>query len=266
MRGQARAPLIALLTDFGARDWYVAAMKGVILARAPRAQLVDITHEIPPQDILAGAFTLAAAAPWFPRGTVIVAVVDPGVGSARGLLAARCDGRYLLGPDNGVLALALQHGTRSTVIRLTSRRFWRETISRTFHGRDILAPVAAHLACGGAFAALGVPASRITPLEWPSVQRRGRRWRGRIVHIDAFGNLMTNLPGTVLASGRTSAPVVRYQGRRASVVSSYGAGAPNRLMAVVNALGMMELAVKNASAAAVYTARRGDPVEVVTNS
>ena len=304
MEARTRAPLIALLTDFGMRDWYVAALKGVILTRAPRTQLVDITHEIPPQDIIAGAFTLAAATPWFPRGTVIVAVVDPGVGSARGLLAARCDGRYLLGPDNGLLALALRApigmtsgrsgsglwvlgsgqlppalspepranqslavkssniGRQATVIRLTNPRYWRDDVSRTFHGRDILAPVAAHLARGGSLARLGPPVRRIAPLALPPVEPQGRRLRGRVVHIDAFGNLMTNLSSTVLRTRRHGPVIVRYKGRRASVVSSYWAGAPNRLIAVVNALGMVELAVRNASAAAAYAAQRGDPVDL----
>ena len=144
-----RPPLIALLTDFGTRDWYVATLKAVLLSRCPTARLVDITHEIPPQDTVAGAFTLAAAAPWFPRGTVFLAVVDPGVGSRRAIVAVRADSYYFVGPDNGLLAHSVQHAKRLTVIRLTNREHWLTPVSATFQGRDMMAPVAAYLASGG---------------------------------------------------------------------------------------------------------------------
>ena len=256
----AHRGLVALLTDFGTRDWYVAALKGVIASRAPRVRFIDITHEIPPQDVAAGAFTLAAAVPWLPPGTVVVAVVDPGVGTTRALLAARADGRYLVGPDNGLLGLALAQAARRTVVRLTERRYWLPAISRTFHGRDIMAPVAAYLASGGVLRRLGPP-HRATPLALPPVVQRGRAVVGRVVHIDAFGNLITNLQAARwLPAGRAGAGTFRCRHRTAPVVSSYANGRPRRLAAVVGALGFLEVAVRNGSAARLLGARRGDAV------
>lgn len=156
---------MALLSDFGTSDWYVAAMKGVICSRAPGVRLVDITHEIPPQDVSAGAFTLAAAALWFPSGTVFVAVVDPGVGGRRALLAACADGHYFLGPDNGLLSVSLERAKRLRIVQLTNTRYWLKPTSRTFHGRDILAPVAAYLAVGGSLDRLGAPVKRMVASE-----------------------------------------------------------------------------------------------------
>ena len=256
--------LVALLTDFGARDWYVAALKGVILSRAPRARLVDITHEIPPQDIVAGGFTLAAAAPCFPAGTVFLAVVDPGVGTSRALLAACADGRWFVGPDNGLLAPILARARSRTVVTLTNRRYWGPSISRTFHGRDIMAPVAAYLARGGALRRLGPVRSRTAPLPIPSAHARGGVVTGAVAHIDRFGNLITNLEAARWLGPHPEGRVrLRYRGRRVAVVSSYADGRPGRLVAVVGSLGFVELAVPLGSAAARTGARRGDAVEIV---
>jgi S-adenosylmethionine hydrolase len=255
--------VIALLTDFGTRDWYVAALKGVLLARAPQARLVDITHEAPPQDVAAGAFLLAAAAPWFPAGTVFLTIVDPGVGTNRPLLALEADRRYFVGPDNGVLSLAVARSRRLRAVRLTARRFWLPTVSRTFHGRDILAPVAAYLARGGSLRRLGPPSGRLTPLVLPPVERRGRQLRGRVVHVDVFGNLITNIAadqGHSLCHAR--AAVVTCRNRRLRVVSSYADSRPHRAVALIGSLGFLELAVRNGSASRVLGARRGDPVTV----
>ena len=255
-------PIIALLTDYGTRDWYAAVMKAIILSRVPHAQLVDITHEIPPQDVTAGAFILAAAVAWFPAGTIFVCVVDPRVGSRRALLAAEADGRYFLGPDNGLLSLALARARRRRIIRLTNHRLWLPAISRTFHGRDILAPVAASLACGGSWRRLGTPVHQIQTLEafhTPLVHRAGAL-HGRIVHIDRFGNLITNLPATRKTSANPETSRVHYRGRAIRVVSSYDRGRPREPIAVIGSLGMIELAVRNGSAAKRLNARRGDPV------
>ena len=254
------AGLVVLLTDFGTRDWYVAALKGVILSRAPHAQVVDITHEVPPQDIVAGAFTLAAAAPWFPPETVFLAVVDPGVGGGRALLAARADDRYFLGPDNGLLALSLRRLARPAIVRLTNRRYWLAPVSRTFHGRDILAPVATYLALGGALQSLGPAVRRIHATPLPPVRRRGRTVEGRIVHIDAFGNLITNLPALSL---RRRGARLRYQDRNARVVSSYGQGRPSELIAIAGSLGLVELAVREGSAARTFNATRHEQVQLL---
>ena len=265
MNRRPRAP-IALLTDFGTRDWYVAAVKGVILSKCPEARLIDITHEVPPQDIVSGAFILAAAAAWFPAGTVFLAVVDPGVGSQRALLAVYADGRYFVGPDNGLLSLSVSRAKALRIIRLTNRRYWLSSVSQTFQGRDVLAPVAAYLAGGGSFTRLGVAAHEMVPLELPAVQKRGRVYLGQVSHIDAFGNLVTNLPGRMAAACLREAGarvILRYKDQKARVVSSYVAGRPNELVAVIGSLGLIELAIREGSAAWAYHAKRGDQVELL---
>ena len=254
--------VIALLTDFGTRDWYVAAMKAIILSRCPSASLVDITHEVPAQDIVSGAFVLAAAVPWFPRGAVIVGVVDPGVGSARALVAAEADGRFLLGPDNGLLAPSCERAGRLRMVRLTPSKEWLRPVSRTFQGRDVLAPVAAAIARGVSLARLGRTITALTPLEVPKPVRRGKSWQGRIVHIDGFGNLLTNLPAPPAGAW----PLLRYRHRAVPLVSSYYEGRTAELVGVVGSLGFVELAMRNGSAAAKLRARRGEPVELSISS
>lgn len=266
------ATAVVLLSDFGTREWYVASMKGVILSRAPRALLVDLTHEIPPHDIVAGALTLAAASPWFPRGTVFLAVVDPGVGTERALLAASANGRYFVGPDNGLLALSLARTLRPTIVQLMHRRYWLHPVSCTFHGRDILAPVAAYLARGGALNRLGSSITRIRPTPLLSAQsfapqppafRRGRRQIGRIIHIDCFGNLITDFPASLLVARGAMKPArIRYKRKRARVVSSYAEGGPSELIALAGSVGFLELAIRERSAQQACAARRGDRVEL----
>jgi S-adenosylmethionine hydrolase len=188
-----KRPLITLLTDFGEQDHYVAAMKGVILGICPAANIIDITHQIPPFQIAAGAYTLAQAAPAFPTGTVHVAVVDPGVGSARRAIAARGAGQIYVGPDNGLLAMALDAASKPRVYEITNEKLFRHPVSKTFHGRDIFAPVAAHLAGELALSRVG---SRLTDWQKPPFlkpQKSGpKEWAGRILSIDHFGNLVTN--------------------------------------------------------------------------
>ena len=263
MRGPGGARIIALLTDFGTRDWYAAALKGVILSRAPEARLVDVTHDIPPQDVVAGAFTLAAAAPWFPEGTIFLAVVDPGVGGRRALVAVRADGRYFVGPDNGLLTLSLQGAKRMTIVELRNQRYWLRAISQTFHGRDIMAPVAAYLATGRSLSRLGPRRTRLSQLPLPGARRHRSGIGGRILHIDTFGNLITNLPGRWLRPGgrRGSARIV-FKRRKVRVVSSYGAGRPGELLALEGSLGWVELAIRETSAARAVGAQRGDPVAI----
>lgn len=255
-----RTPLIGLLTDFGTRDWYVASLKGVIAALCPRARVIDITHEIPPQDVTAGAWNIAAAAPWFPPRTIFACVVDPGVGTARPLLAAQADEQFFIGPDNGLLSLVLARAGRRKVIRLTNPVYWLKEINQTFHGRDIIAPVAAHLARGVGLGSLGVPATRYQPLPLPVLRQTARRLIGQIVYIDTFGNLITNLPVGVLGSSRRG--TVRYRRAPVRMVSSYADGRSGDLIAVPGSLGYVELAVRNGSAAARCQAKRGDQVEL----
>ena len=253
-------PLIALMTDFGTTDWYAACMKAVILGICPQARVVDITHDIPPQDVLSGAMTIGAASPWFPRDTVFACVIDPGVGSSRRLIAARADHHWFVGPDNGVFGLVFQRAKRLSLARLTNPRYWLPAVSHTFHGRDIIAPVAAHLARGRTLRALGVAQARYQTLSLPPLQRTRRALRGRVIYIDTFGNLITNLPGSLLALSRDSQ--VRYHTTTARVVSSYAAGRHGELIALIGSSGYVELALRDGSAARRFRARRGDRVEL----
>jgi S-adenosylmethionine hydrolase len=257
-----RTPVIGLLTDFGTREWYAAVVKAVLLSRCPRAQLIDITHDVPRQDVVAGAITLAAAASWFPRGSVLLGVVDPGVGTGRALLAAHADGRYFVGPDNGLLAPILQRAGRRRIVRLTNRRYWLKPVSRTFHGRDILAPIAAVLAAGGSLARLGKPVTRIAPLKLPPARQRDGVWTGEVMHVDTFGNLITNLPGSA-SGGRGAAARVVCKRRMVRVVSSYAAGQAREVIAVEGSLGLIELAVRGGSAARRLGAGRGTRVRLL---
>jgi len=247
-------PLVALLTDFGTRDWYVACLKGVILRICPRAHLLDITHDVPPYDIVGGAFTLAAAAPWLPLGTVCVCVVDPGVGTARRILAAHADGRTFIGPDNGLLSLVLARATQRRIVHVTNRAYWLPQVSRTFHGRDIMGPVAAHVARGVPLSRLGPTISRYTALPLPPLKRTSTTVTASVGYIDRFGNLITTLPAEQLVPGAR----VTYKGRRCRVVSAYGAGKAGELIAVAGSTGYIEVAVRNGSAATRCRARVGD--------
>ena len=192
-------PIITLLTDFGTRDAYAASMKGVILSIAPDARIIDITHEVPPQDIVEGAWTLASAYRWFPAGTVHVAVVDPGVGSARRAIAARAGAWTFVAPDNGVLAWALDGAGDVRAVELADTRWFQPGVSSTFHGRDIFAPVAAHLASGVALDELGPRVDDLVALPVASPHVTPERITCEVVHVVLFGNAITNLDAVTLA-------------------------------------------------------------------
>jgi len=186
-------PVIALLSDFGMRDHYVGAMKGVILGICPDVTIVDITHGIAPHDVLGGALQLAGAYKFFPAGTIFVAIVDPGVGSARRGLAAEVGDYRFIAPDNGVLTVVFRESTPKRVVELTERRYARPTVSRTFEGRDRFAPAAAWLAKGIQLPALGRAVPKFHTLEIPQVQEQDGVLVGTVLTVDHFGNLVTNI-------------------------------------------------------------------------
>src|SRR5690349_11061422 len=185
--------VIALVTDFGTRDHYAGTMKGVMLGICPDVTLVDITHEIPPHDVTAGALELAAAYKYFPAGTIFVVVVDPGVGSARRGLAADTGDYRFVAPDNGVLTLVLRESPPKKIVELTERRYARPTVSRTFEGRDRFAPAAAWLAKGTQLPALGRPVNDVQKLDVPLPEVTADGVRGVVLRVDRFGNLVTNI-------------------------------------------------------------------------
>jgi len=257
-------PVIAFLTDFGLRDHYVGAMKGVALGICPDAALVDISHDIPAHDIAAGALELAASYRYFPPATVFVVVIDPGVGSKRRGIAAEAGDFRFVAPDNGVLGLALSEVPPRQIVELTEPRYARPTISRTFEGRDRFAPAAAWLASGVDIASLGPPAGSIQSLTMPQASVSEDAIHGHIVRIDRFGNLITNIDRNIFSTlAGHGGLTIRVGGRAiSSVVSTYADVAPGDLCALFGSSDHLEIAVREGSAAAETGTRRGDSVHV----
>jgi S-adenosylmethionine hydrolase len=257
-------PVIALLTDFGSRDHYAGTMKGVALGICPEATLVDITHDLPPHDVLAGALELAASYRYFPSGTIFLVVVDPGVGSTRRGIAAEVGEYRFVAPDNGVLTLVLDEMPPRKVVELTERRYARPTVSRTFEGRDRFAPAAAWLARGIELAALGRPAGALHRLEVPRPQTSNESIAGEVLRVDRFGNLITNIDratfdkfaaGGGLAIQIAGVPVAR-------VVSTYADVAAGELAALFGSSDHLEIALNGGRASDSVGAGRGAPVHV----
>jgi S-adenosylmethionine hydrolase len=249
--------LITLTTDFGVSDWFVGAMKGVILGLNPRATVVDNTHGIPSGDVRAGAFALLASYRCFPRRTIHVAVVDPGVGSDRPAIAALTADYAFVGPDNGVLSLALSREKILTVRRLANPRYFRQPASQTFHGRDIFAPVAARLSRGLDPRRLGPEWADWFRLPFPQPVKQRAGIQGKVVYLDRFGNAITNLPNDLVAEIREA--MVWLRGKPvAPVRSCYQAVPPGRAVAVPGSTGCLEIAINGGSAAARLRLSVGD--------
>jgi len=259
-------PIITLMTDFGLRDGFVGVMKGIILGIAPEARLVDISHTIGPQNVREAAVIFNRSAPYFPEGTIHICVVDPGVGTARRPIAARLGAQRFVGPDNGIITLLLRRARREgwpvEIVHLDQPGYWRPEISRVFHGRDIFAPVAAHLALGAPLASLGSPMADpvLLPLALP--ERTPEGLRGEIAHIDHFGNIATNIRAEDVAAMKEV--LVRAGGAEVrGLVRTFGERAPGELVALIGSTGDLALAVVNGSAARRLNAQVGDPVEVI---
>ncbi|HEX6590232.1 MAG TPA: SAM-dependent chlorinase/fluorinase [Longimicrobiales bacterium] len=233
---------ITLLTDFETRDGYVGAMKGVIAQLAPDALVEDIGHDVPPGDVEAAAWALGAYWNRYPAGTVHVVVVDPGVGTKRDAIAIEVDGRFLVGPDNGVLAWALRDAAGEPVIHELERP---DDISPTFHGRDLFAPAAARLAAGKPIGSLGARKLGIVRLPWPEPVAHARGTDGVVVHVDRFGNLVTNLPASVVEGDCT----IRVGIMEVDIRRTYGDVLPGELVAHVGSRGLIEIAVRDGRAA-----------------
>jgi S-adenosyl-L-methionine hydrolase (adenosine-forming) len=256
--------IITLTTDFGADSPYVAAMKGVILTINPAARIVDITHSVPPQDVRQGALVLDEASRWFPEDTIHVAVVDPGVGTSRAILYARIGRQQFIAPDNGLLSRLVVRTPPSKTIRLVETGYWLPNVSTTFHGRDIMAPVAARLSLGLSPDQLGPPVERFTVLEWPAVRVSPGRIEGQIVEIDSFGNLLTNIASDLLAGRPTDTRVCVVSGiyETWGIFGSYAMQADGSLIAVVGSSGRVELAITGDNAAARLGLTLGTPVVI----
>jgi S-adenosylmethionine hydrolase len=253
---RAARPVVTLLTDFGVVDPFVGMMKGVIAGICPDAVVIDLTHEVPAQDIACGAFYLERAYRYFPEGTVHVAVVDPGVGTARAPLALTAGRHFFVGPDNGILSLAVVAARRFRAVTLAEPSFFRAAISNTFHGRDVFAPVAAHLANGVTLAQFGPPKKRIVKLPWPKPRKTRTGFSAEIVSVDRFGNLITNLsPEHWKSLRRPRLSVASFVCDELS--PSYGAARRGELLAVFGGYGLLEIAARDASAATLLDVARG---------
>ncbi len=249
--------VITLTTDFGTADPYVGIMKGVILRINPQVIIVDLCHEIAPQNIAQATFLLKTAFRFFPPQTIHVVVVDPGVGGKRRAIILRTGEAYFIAPDNGVLSGVLEESTDYQAFSISNPKFWLHPVSSTFHGRDIFAPVAAHLSRGVPLEQFGEPASDLVTLPLPRPEVKGDLIVGQVIHIDHFGNLITNIEEELL-KGELS---LEIQGHRIGKLSPcYEAG--EELLALIGSTGNLEIAVKNGSAAERLKARIGTPVRI----
>jgi S-adenosylmethionine hydrolase len=250
---------IALLSDFGTKDWFVASMKAVILSVNPSAVIVDISHDIPAGDIAAGAFNLLACHAYFPKGTVFVAVVDPGVGSERAALAIKAGGCLFVGPDNGLFSLVIDNYCKAEVRSLENTRYFLKEISSTFHGRDIFAPVGAHLSLGVAFEKLGPKMKDIVRLSTlPAPRTTGKRIQGTVAYIDGFGNAITTIPSSLASqAGR-----IRIKGRGVPLCGRYGDVKEGKPVAIIGSCGFVEISVNRGSAAKTMKLAIGDGVTI----
>ena len=251
-------PIVTLLTDFGGDGWYVAAVKGVILTLAPEARLVDVSHDVAPGDVAQASFLLSAACRWFPPGTIHLAVVDPGVGSSRRLLAAETSEAVFLAPDNGLLTPIL---AGASVRAIDRQDLHLRNPGATFDGRDRFAPVAAFLARGGRFADLGPEIADPVRLETPPPRRESGRLAGRIAHVDRFGNLITDLPAEWLPPGQ-GFRARAGNGSTTRFATHYAELGADEAAVLPGSLGTLEISLDRASLAERWSALRGGEVVV----
>lgn len=263
---------IALLTDFGTADTYVGTMKGVILSIAPGVQIVDISHGVQPQNIDEGAYLLWSSYRFFPHHTILVAIVDPGVGTDRPIVCVRTSKHLFLAPDNGILKFVLAEIGDYEVVRLSNRKYYLPDVSVSFHGRDIFAPVAAHLATGLPVSKLGKCCDLLTQPEWlVKIESQHRATEGRVLHIDRFGNIITNFtPANQLPAIRAvrvfrkagTSKSKRIQAIRATFYPTYGDAPTNTPFAMIGSSGLLEIALRNGNASSRLKLKAGDHLKV----
>ncbi|HKW78721.1 MAG TPA: SAM-dependent chlorinase/fluorinase [Candidatus Limnocylindria bacterium] len=240
--------VIALVSDFGSRDAYAGAMKGVLATRAPEARVVDVTHDVPAGDIQHAAWVLKSVWRYFPDGTVFLAVVDPSVGTSRAAVALTADDRFGVGPDNGIFTFVAE-GARGVTLPVPA------DASPVFHGRDVFAPVAAALAGGASLDDVGAPITSLARLPLPRPERRGDVIEAHVIHVDRFGNLVTDVPAAML--GTRPARVEMGAVRSSRFVRTYAEAKPGELVALVNSAAHLELATRDGSASERFGIRRG---------
>lgn len=261
--------VISLTTDFGIKDGNVGVMKGVIWGISPEARISDLSHMIAPQNIREAALILLRSALYFPENSVHIVVVDPGVGTARRPMAAKIGTQYYVGPDNGTITLLLEKaeklGWSAEFVHLNVPHYWLPEISYVFHGRDIFAPVAAHLSAGVPLASLGTPFQNPVRLEFPQPEKTASGWRGQIIHVDHFGNASSNIRVETLGEAFKTKEKIIVHASGAEIkglVNTFGERAVGELIALLGSTGNLILSVVNGSAVERLQIQVGDPIEV----
>lgn len=256
--------IITLTSDFGQQDHYVSTMKAVILGIAPDSRLIDISHEIPPQDVMAGAWVVRNATPYFPDNTIHLVVVDPGVGTQRHPVALKIGNHYYVGPDNGIFSLVADQQDYQAC-KLTNKDFWMSDQSNTFHGRDIFAPVAAHLSNGIPFHQLGEELKELVTYRWakPIADKDGIQ--GWILHIDRFGNLISNIPQEMIDKVIGEKRMKIYVGNTIldHFEESYGFVEDGEPVAYIGSSGMLEVAISKGNASEMLSVRKGAQISII---
>ena len=256
--------ILAFLSDFGLKDPYVGIVKAVMLGINPTLRVVDISHQVTPHDVMGGAFVLGSTFREFPPGTVFLAVVDPGVGSQRINLLAVTERYTFLAPDNGLLSMVFRYCKKVTCFRIENSRYFRHPVSDTFHGRDIFAPVAAHLSLGVKPHSFGPPCLDPVRLPWPEPVIREQYIKGEVIYIDGFGSLFLNIPADLI---QHRGPVgkrfkANIKGMELPLLSTYSDVVKGKPLALIGSSGFLEVAVNQGSAAEVLDAGVGEPVVV----
>lgn len=254
--------MITLTSDFGLTDSYVAEMKGVILSINPNATLIDVTHEIQKFNVRMGAFVLASVASYFPKGTIHLAVIDPGVGTERRAIVIQTKQGYFVGPDNGVLILAAQQQGIEHIYELSNPKYMRSELSSTFHGRDVFAPVAAHLDKGVDPSEFGPKVTDAVKPEFVSIKQSNGSFLGEVLHIDGFGNIITNVNQTLVPTAEKA--IVQLPATRIEIkfAKTYAQAKPEEPIVLIGSHGFMEIALNQASAAEKLHVKTGDKIAV----
>jgi hypothetical protein len=256
--------IITLLTDFGLRDGYAGVMKGVIWGIASHVQIVDITHDVAPHDILEATRTLGRVVPYFPDGTIHVVVVDPGVGTHRRAIAAQVGRQFFVGPDNGLITVLLEQAENWNenvkIVHLMQPRYWLPNPSSVFHGRDIFAPVAAHLSMGAALEEMGEIISDPVRVNMTAPRQIDNGWQGEVIHIDHFGNLATNICRTDLRGFGSLTQILLGENTIQGIVNTFGDGKDGELVSLFDSFGYLSVCVVNGNAAERLGVGLGAPV------
>ncbi|MDX2175224.1 MAG: SAM-dependent chlorinase/fluorinase [Candidatus Sumerlaeia bacterium] len=256
------SPVVAMLTDYGRNDIYAGVLEATLLRYAPSARVISLTHDVPPQNLLSGAYLLASAVPYLPKGSTVLAVVDPGVGTGRRAVAVRTEHGTLVGPDNGLFDLVLADFPAVEIVELKERKYWAEHISQTFHGRDIFAPVAGHIANGVPLRSFGPSLDRadLAPLDLSPVHVESSRVLGTVIHTDHFGNVVTSIRKNDIAE--ILVKNVRVGAQKAPLRERYSDVEEGDLVSYIGSAGYMEIAVRNGNAAQRLQAEQGSVVMV----